>query len=294
MKFNYLKSATADGGIVEQTIRGLHCSEESYKDALALLKKRFERKEAAKTAHITRLLNLPEVHKRQDLNGIRQLHDEAEVHIRSLKSLGVSSDTYSLFLKPMIFMKLPQELSVDWFALDNKEADDSKGTVEDLLAFILDDIQGREMNYHLRKNKSATSGSSATVQQQSKKTELTPTAAQLATQIAQLQKQIQQQSEQKKPTAAQATRPCLFCKEAHFVTHCPVPTDEKTELLTEEGRCMRCFTTAHATDECNRARPCTNCKNDHHTALCPDAKHVKMSCAIVSSVPTKESDEDEN
>jgi len=66
------------------------------------------------------------------------------------------------------------------------------------------------------------------------------------------------------------------------------------QLLTEEGRCMRCFTTAHATDECNRARPCTNCKNDHHTALCPDAKHVKMSCAIVSSVPTKESDEDEN
>ena len=67
-KFNYLKQATADGGIVEQTIKGLHCSEESYKEALKLLKNRFERKEAAKTVHITRLLNLPEVHKRHDLN----------------------------------------------------------------------------------------------------------------------------------------------------------------------------------------------------------------------------------
>jgi len=100
MKFNYLKSATADGGIVEQTIRGLHCSADSYEEALGLLKKRFERKEAAKTAHITRLLNLPEVHRRHDLNGLRQLHDEAEVHIRSLKSLGVTSDIHSLFLKP--------------------------------------------------------------------------------------------------------------------------------------------------------------------------------------------------
>jgi len=42
-KFNYLKQATADGGIVEQTIKGLHCSEESYKEALKLLKNRFER-----------------------------------------------------------------------------------------------------------------------------------------------------------------------------------------------------------------------------------------------------------
>ena len=74
----------------------------------------------------------------------------------------------------MILMKLSQELSVEWFALDNKNPDDNKGTVEDLLSFILDDIQGRELNYLLRKNnKPAGSG---TVQQQPKKTELVPTA----------------------------------------------------------------------------------------------------------------------
>ena len=145
------------------------------------------------------------------------------------------------------------------------------------------------MNYHLRKNKSATSGSSATVQQQSKKTELTPTAAQLATQIAQLQKQIQQQSEQKKPAAAaQATRPCLFCKETHFVTQCKVLVAQKTELLTKEARCMRCFATAHATDKCTRARPCSNCNKEHHTALCTEPKRAKKLCAIMPPVPTTE------
>ena len=72
--------------------------------------------------------------------------------------------------------------------MDNKNPDDKKGTVEDLLAFILADIQGRELNHLLRKNKPASTG---TVQQQQKKTELfTPTAAQLATQIVQLQKQV--------------------------------------------------------------------------------------------------------
>jgi len=66
----FLKQATADGGIVEQTIKGLYCSEKSYKEALKLFKNRFERKEAAKTVHLTRLMKLPEVHKRHDLRGI--------------------------------------------------------------------------------------------------------------------------------------------------------------------------------------------------------------------------------
>lgn len=50
----------------------------------------------------------------------------------------------------MILIKLPQELTVDWFALDNKKADNNKGKVEDLFAFILDDIRGRELNHLLR------------------------------------------------------------------------------------------------------------------------------------------------
>ena len=83
------------------------------------------RKEAAKTSHITKLLKL-QVQKRNDVTGLRDLHNEAQVHIRSLKSLGIQSHTYSLFLKPIISSKIPQELTVEFFCIDNQRADDDK------------------------------------------------------------------------------------------------------------------------------------------------------------------------
>jgi len=107
------------------------------------------------------------------------------------------------------------------------------------------------MNHHLRKNKSTISRSSATIQQQSKKTELTPTAAQLATQIAQLQKKFNS-SQNKRNRQQQHKLLVRVSKETHFVTQCKVPVAQKTELLTKEARCMRCFATAHATDKCRR------------------------------------------
>ena len=109
-------------------------------------------------SHITRLLNLQEVPKRQDVNGLRQLHNKAQVHIRSLKSLGVQADTYSLFLKPIILSKIPQELSVQFFCIDNQSTDDDKLAVEDLLDFVLRDIEGRELNQFLRKTAPINSG----------------------------------------------------------------------------------------------------------------------------------------
>ena len=226
------------------------------------------RKEAAKTSHITKLLKLQEVQNRNDVKRLRDLHNEAQVHIRSLKSLGVQSDTYSLFLKPIILSKIPQELSVEFFCIDNQRAEDDKLSVENLLDFILTDIEGRELNQFLRKESPTNSG---TVQnkQQHKKNELVPTAAQLATQVAQLQKQLQKhQADKAKPAARVATRPCLFCKELHFITHCPMPKAQKVEILNKDGRCLRCFTKEHATETCTRGKPCYNCKDaNHHTTL---------------------------
>ena len=244
-------------------------------------------------SHITRLLNLQEVPKRQDVNGLRQLHNKAQVHIRSLKSLGVQADTYSLFLKPIILSKIPQELSVQFFCIDNQSTDDDKLAVEDLLDFVLRDIEGRELNQFLRKTAPINSG---IIQNQPKNSKLLPKAAQLAALIVQLQKQQKisqkhvEEGKKSAPAAAKtATRPCLFCKELHFITYCPMSKAQKTEILDKEARCLRCFAKEHPTDDCTRGKPCYRCKDNHHTALCDKPKNkIHVHCAMVIPMPIKD------
>lgn len=95
-KFNYLRS------LLEQTaydaIAGLTLSTANYHEAIDLLKKRFGNKQLIVSKHMETLLNVEAVTSERSLKGIRRLHDNVESHIRSLKALGVSSDSYGTML----------------------------------------------------------------------------------------------------------------------------------------------------------------------------------------------------
>ena len=56
------------------------------------------------------LLNLELVSAAHLLRNLSRLHDSVETHVRSLKSLGVESETYGTLLASVLLNKLPQEL----------------------------------------------------------------------------------------------------------------------------------------------------------------------------------------
>ena len=56
------------------------------------------------------LLNIEAVASEQNVKGLRRLYDDVESHIRSLKSLGVTPDSYGSLLSPVLLNKLPPEL----------------------------------------------------------------------------------------------------------------------------------------------------------------------------------------
>ena len=56
------------------------------------------------------LLNTEAITSEQNVRGLRRLYDDVESHIRSLKSLGVASDSYGALLSPVLLNKLPPEL----------------------------------------------------------------------------------------------------------------------------------------------------------------------------------------
>ena len=60
------------------------------------------------------LLKIEAVASQHSLKSVRHLYDEVESHVRSLKSLGGSSDSYGSLLVPVVANKLPQELQETW------------------------------------------------------------------------------------------------------------------------------------------------------------------------------------
>ena len=64
------------------------------------------------------LLNLEPVSAAHQLRNLRRLYDSVETHVRSLKSLGVDSETYGTLLASILLNKLPQELRTSDMGLD--------------------------------------------------------------------------------------------------------------------------------------------------------------------------------
>ena len=107
-KFNYLRS------LLERTayeaISGLTLTSANYHEAIAILKKRFGNKQQIISKHMDVLLNVEPVTSQYNLSGLRHMYDLMESHIRSLKSLGVASESYGSLLSPVLLNKLPSEL----------------------------------------------------------------------------------------------------------------------------------------------------------------------------------------
>lgn len=59
---------------------------------------------------MSKLLNLTPVKRSSDVAALRKLYDECEIQIRSLKSLGMSSDTYGCLPCPVLLQLIPDDL----------------------------------------------------------------------------------------------------------------------------------------------------------------------------------------
>ena len=57
-------------------------------------------------------MQLPIVSDGSDLKKLRQLMDRTEAAVRSLKGIGISTETYGTFLTPAIMGKIPQEFDL--------------------------------------------------------------------------------------------------------------------------------------------------------------------------------------
>ena len=232
-KFNYLKSLLEKSAA--DAIAGLALTTANYEEAILILKKRFGNKKQIIGRHMDLLLNADAVTSDQNLKGLRQLYDHVESHVRSLKSLGVTSENYGSLLASVLMNKLPHELKL---IITRKREED--WNLDSILGEIEKEIEARER---------ARPGN--VVQMRDKRlTNEHPTASTLL--------------------SGAANRACCYCSQAHSSDVCTNVTDgeARKKILKKSGRCFVCLKRGHISKECRSKYKCSKCGNRHHVSIC--------------------------
>ena len=238
-KFNYLKAQLQ--GDAAQAVAGLPLTEMNYAQSITLLKQRFGQPEKLINAHTHALIDLPEP--TNELSSSQLFHNIMEYHTRGLASLGVSKDSYSTILVPIILGKLPVAVRRN-LARDH---DQLRWTLDDLQTAVVKEIRVLDSGLYTKDSSPslsirthATASFHATI-----KGGHHPTGGG--------KKKVQ----------------CLYCEGEHFPTTCLEVTDHQKglEIVRKANLCFNCLGN-HKISQCNSKFRCKHCRNKHHTGLC--------------------------
>ena len=229
-------------GPAKATIAGLSLTGASYKCAVDLLKKRFEKKNEVQRAHINELIHLSVVYRERDTHRLRTLYDRCEAHNRKLRALGVSEDSNSTIVVPTIMEKLPLQFRL----AITRGANFLEWSVKEMLEAYEKELELREAHYpvgfnHTEKDLERDSG---------KKYGLQGSAAALL-------------ASEKKNCALS------FCLKNHAHEKCDAEVDPKTRknIARKYGRCFLCLFKGHRASNYSVKAKCKNCNGSHHIAL---------------------------
>ena len=154
-KFNYLNS------LLEPTARdavsGLALTAANYHEAISILKKRFGNKQQIISKHMDILFNVNPVTS-QSIKAISNYYDLVESHIRSLKSLGVASETYSSLLSPVLLNKLPTDLRL----IVSREISEEDWNIDALLKVVEREIEACATHWDKSSTATSTIGEDST------------------------------------------------------------------------------------------------------------------------------------
>lgn len=113
----------------------------NYHEVINILKKCFGNKQQIISRHMDILLNVEAVTSQHNLKDLRHLYyDRVESHVHSLKSLGVSPDSYGTLLSSVLLNKLPLEIRL----IASKKVNEDSWSLDALLKVVEEEIQARK------------------------------------------------------------------------------------------------------------------------------------------------------
>ena len=147
-KLSYLRAQLQ--GDASRVVAGFPLTNASYSQSVELLKNRYGQPHKLVNTHLQALLNLP--NPSNTLVSLQLFHDSVEGHIRSLTSLGKSTDSYTDLLVSVLLEKLPGETRKHLA----RECTDSDWILSELQDAIFKEIRVFESGLHMAPESSHT------------------------------------------------------------------------------------------------------------------------------------------
>lgn len=260
-KFYYLLSALKDEAL--QAIQSLQICDANYIIAWNLICERYQNNRIIINNHIKSIFNISEL-KKESREGLRNLLDELQKHMRSLESLQQPVSSWDSIIIFIVSSKLDPHSRRDWENSLSNSTD--LPTYDDLIKFLTKRCQTLEI---IDSNVTYEKGR-------------TPHEVKSKPQFSHVTQQTR-------------LKVCNFCKGTHLIYFC-----HKFLNLTPESRlseirklhlCSKCLRAGHVNKDC-RGEDCRKCNKGHNTLLHFEIQNKKEASALThinnSSIPQEE------
>ena len=251
-------------------LEGFSTTNTDYRQALELFKETYGNKSLLRQIRISKLLNI-EHH--DGKSSLRNIYNQIRTHIRSLESLGVNAEDYSLFLTPIVLSKLKRDMNKKWY----RKNDDS---INHLLNFIQAEVESTESAIHLEDAFSSTTKKDHTVTDKKRYSENKNSyRSDRDMRHRDYYKQDNTSRSSYKPSTATALHTntqkwCYYCQiENHDTQNCrklsKVHSSEVRNFLNSQKLCYCCLKKGHNSAQCFHKQKlvCELCNGNHHTYL---------------------------
>ena len=175
------------------------------------------------------LLNVEPVASSNNIKALRHLYDLVKSHIRGLKALGVTSDSYGSLLSPVLLNKLPSEVKL----IVSREVSEDEWSLDALMKEMRQEIEARER---------ITTDQGQTQQRRTSERSSSTAAALVS--------------------GASPGKPlCCYYQQPHSSSSCGVVTsiDSRKQILKRSGHCFSCLRKGHINRECRSVNKCPKC-----------------------------------
>ena len=272
-----------------QLLEGFSTNNDDYAEALKLFKDTYGNKALLRQLRISKLLSI----ERHDGKGsIRPIYNQIRTHIRSLESLEIVAEEYSLFLVPIVLSKFSKEFNKRWY----KPSKDNKESINFLLEWLRQEVESTESAMYLEDAFSYLSSKNDTrkPQQDYKPSYSSYNKSQSNSGYKGNNYKSQDNRYNSGPSTATALHTstqntqqkwCQYCQKAdHDTQICrrlgKCSSSDVRQFLSSQQLCYCCMKKGHSTSSCYHKSKlfCKKCNHKgHHTFLHDERSPVMQS-----------------
>ena len=136
-------------------VTGFALTDRDYDSAIGLLRSRYAKPGVIKRAHINEFLNLAPVLNERSVQRLRNLRDQIETQFRAMEAQGVSKESYSSVVVPVLMGKIPEPLRNNMIRFGTDHMD---WNLDDMLMALGKELDALEGHFPIMQNHQQQTG----------------------------------------------------------------------------------------------------------------------------------------